>query len=68
MTILNEDKNSFNKVEYMDNGRWSSLCNSLKNNNCYKKISFRTGNHNIVVRSTDEAGNSDTEIINVNIV
>jgi len=70
MTILNEDKNSFNKVEYNDNSgsRWNSLCTSLKNNNCYKKVYFRTGVHNIIVRATDDAGNSDTEIINVNIV
>ncbi|MEK6859361.1 MAG: right-handed parallel beta-helix repeat-containing protein, partial [Nanoarchaeota archaeon] len=70
MTILNEDKNSFNKVEYQDNSgsRWNSLCTSLKNNNCFKKVYFRTGNHNLVVRATDDAGNSDTEIININIV
>ena len=59
MSILNEDKNSFNKVEYQDNsGRWNSLCTSLKNNNCYKKVSFKTGNHNMVVKATDDAGNS----------
>ncbi len=42
MTVLNEDKNSFNKVEYIDSSdsrpAWRSLCTSLKNNNCYKKL------------------------------
>ncbi len=65
MTVLNEDKNSFNKVEYIDGSdsrpAWRSLCTSLKNNNCYKKVSFRTGAHNLIVRATDDAGNSDTE-------
>lgn len=73
MTVLNEDRYSFNKVEYIDSydgtrARWKSLCTSLKNNNCYKKLSFRTGAHDITVRATDDAGNSDTEILSFTIV
>jgi hypothetical protein len=71
MTILKEDKDSFNKVEYIDSfdgtrARWKSLCTSLKKD-CYKKVSFRTGIHNITVRAMDEAGNSDTEEILITI-
>lgn len=68
MTILNENANSFGKVEYMDNGgRWTSLCTSLKNNVCYKKILLKTGTHSITIRVTDEAGNQDSKMISVNI-
>ncbi len=72
MTILNEDRYSFNKVEYFDSfdgtrARWKSLCTSLKNNNCYKKVSFSTGSHNLIVRTTDDAGNSDTETLSFTI-
>ena len=63
MTILNEDKYSFDKVEYIDSSelrpRWKSLCTSLKNNVCYKKISFNKGNHNLTIRTVDKVGNSD---------
>jgi len=53
---------NFNKVEYFDNSdsraRWNSICTSLKNGNCYKKISFRDGSHNLTIRITDDAGNA----------
>ncbi|MEM3113339.1 MAG: hypothetical protein QXI33_02855 [Candidatus Pacearchaeota archaeon] len=53
---------NFNKVEYYDNSdsrpRWNSICTSLKNGNCYKKIYFRDGNHNLNIRLTDDAGNA----------
>ena len=66
MTILNEDKYSFNKVEYIDNSAlkptWKSLCTSLSYGKyCYKKIYFQSGNHDITVRVSDDAGNSDKE-------
>lgn len=72
MTILNEDKNSFDKVEYIDNSegdraRWRTLCSSLKNNVCYKKIYFRTGSHNLIIRVADEAGNSHEKVVMINI-
>ena len=69
--ILNENRDSFNKVEYRDNSvsrtSWKSLCTSLKNGICEKKVSFKTGTHNLIVRALDEAGNSDTEEISVPI-
>ncbi|MDP2924799.1 MAG: PA14 domain-containing protein [Nanoarchaeota archaeon] len=67
MTVLNENKDSFNKVEYKDNSdsrpSWKSLCTNLKNEICEKKISFRTGNHDMIIRALDDAGNSDTKNI-----
>jgi hypothetical protein len=72
MTILNEDKNSFNRVEYLDGfegtkARWKNLCTSLKNNNCYKKVSFVKGDHNLTIRASDKAGNSVQKQISFNI-
>ncbi|MGY4884358.1 MAG: hypothetical protein ACP5NZ_02140 [Nanobdellota archaeon] len=72
MTILNEDKNSFNKVEYMDDSAlkpiWKPLCTSLSTGNiCYKKVSSSLGNHNLKVRVLDDAGNSDSKSINLKI-
>ncbi|MCX6749001.1 MAG: right-handed parallel beta-helix repeat-containing protein [Candidatus Pacearchaeota archaeon] len=53
---------NFNKVEYYDNTEsrpsWRSMCTSLKNGNCYKKVYFRDGNHNLNIRITDDAGNA----------
>lgn len=75
MTILNEDKSSLYKVEYLDNlssstttPTWKSLCTSLKPGNiCYKKVYSKAGNHNIVIRARDDAGNSDSKIVNIKI-
>jgi len=75
MTILNEDKYSLYKVEYLDNfsssrttPTWKSLCTSLKPGNiCYKKVYFKAGDHALIVRVKDDAGNSDSEYISVKI-
>ncbi len=75
MTILNEDKSSLYKVEYLDNlssgtttPTWKSLCTSLKPGNiCYKKVYSKAGNHNIIIRARDDAGNSDSKIVNIKI-
>jgi len=62
MTILNENKDTFDVIEYMDNSdsnpRWRILCSSLKNNVCFKKVSFKVGSHNVMIRVLDNAGNS----------
>ena len=64
ITILNEDKNTFDKVEYFDvsdsNPKWKTLCNSL-NGVCYKKVTFSEGDHDLTVRALDNAGNSATQ-------
>jgi len=75
MTILNEDKYSLYKIEYLDNlssstinPTWKSLCTSLKPGNiCYKKVYSKAGNHNIIIRARDDAGNSDSKIVNLKI-
>jgi len=64
MTILNENKDSFGKVEYLDNSaivkQWKPLCTSLINTNiCYKKMYLSGGNHSMIIRVKDDAGNSD---------
>ena len=63
---LTIDESNFDTVEYKENydSRWKTLCSSLKNNVCYKKLYFKTGNHNIIVRVLDEAGNSYSKEIN----
>ncbi|MFA4953375.1 MAG: thrombospondin type 3 repeat-containing protein [Candidatus Pacearchaeota archaeon] len=59
---------NFDAVEYIDNSdsrpRWKILCPTLKNNICYKKVYFKTGNHNVIIRVLDEAGNSYIKEIN----
>ena len=70
MRILNENKQSFDRVEYIDNSApitvWKPLCTSLSSGNiCSKKLYFKSGNHNIIVRVKDKAGNSDEEGVSV---
>ena len=50
------------------NPRLRTLCSSLKNNVCFKKVSFKVGSHNVVIRVLDDAGNSDAESLNLNII
>lgn len=58
MTIV---ESNFYKVEYRDNSdlkqMWKTICSSLKNRNCFKKIYFRTGEHDLDIRVSDKAGN-----------
>lgn len=70
MTIV--EKNFF-KIEYMDNNSitkpiWKTICSSLRNGNCFKKIYFRAGEHNLDIRVSDKAGNYAFEHVNFNIV
>ncbi len=64
MTVLKEDKNSFNKIEYIDSfdgtkAKWVNLCSRLdKNNNCIAKKNFKTGTHNLKIKVADKVGNS----------
>jgi hypothetical protein len=67
MTILNENRYSIDKVEYLDNSnsnsRWRTLCPNFDSNNCYNKIRFSAENYNVTIRATDRAGNSDEKTI-----
>ena len=58
MTI--SEKN-FYRVEYWDNSelipRWKVVCSSLRNGNCFKKLYFKKGEHDLDIRVSDKAGN-----------
>lgn len=68
MTI---NETNFDVVQYIDpsnpRARWITMCSSLRKDICYKKISFSTGQHNILIRILDEAGNSIEKAINFTI-
>ena len=68
---LNITEANFDKVVYMDNSllrpSWKSLCSSLKNNVCEKKITFGRGTHNVDVKVLDDAGNEWNQIISFDI-
>ncbi|MDP3026847.1 MAG: hypothetical protein Q8N63_04000, partial [Nanoarchaeota archaeon] len=59
MTI---NETNFDVVQYIDTSnpeaKWKTMCSSLKKDVCYKRISFRAGQHNVLVRVLDKAGNS----------
>lgn len=62
---------NFASVKYLDNSeskpRWNTLCSNLKKEICFKKIRFKTGSHDLIIRSFDFAGNSAQRQININI-
>ncbi|MBU3913175.1 MAG: hypothetical protein KKE50_03715 [Nanoarchaeota archaeon] len=53
---------NLDKVEYIDNleekGKLKTLCSSLKNGICEKKVSFKDGQHDVSIQITDKAGNT----------
>ncbi len=57
--ILDIDEANFKNVSYQDNGsKWIVLCNSLKNGRCVAKAKFAKGEHDLIVRVSDKAGNT----------
>ena len=63
---------NFDEAKYIvDQGssraRWKRFCSRLRNNECTKKISLRSGFHNIDIQVFDEAGNSAGRSIQVNV-
>ncbi len=58
---FNITENNFNKINYMDYNegtpRQKTLCTTLKNGVCIKKISFPRGEHNLTIFVSDKAGN-----------
>ena len=57
------------RIQYLDlsllDSRWRSL---QSNNDIYNRTkSFSRGNHNILIRAVDKAGNSDTEQVNFEV-
>lgn len=59
---LEIDEVNFDQVTYIDNedsrGRERRICSRLRDDRCIKRVSFRTGHHELDVQITDEAGNA----------
>lgn len=68
---LNITEVNLDRVVYMDNTllrpSWKSLCSSLKNNVCEKKITFSKGSHVVDVKVSDKAGNELVQRISFDI-
>ena len=51
---------NFASIQYQDTTvlrpRWVTLCNSLKNGYCKKKVSFGLGSHSIDIKAVDKSG------------
>ena len=56
------NESNFDKVLYKDfketRPSWRNLCSSLRNDICYKKLFFKTGQHNVTIQISDKADNS----------
>ncbi|MEK6859894.1 MAG: hypothetical protein AABX54_03700 [Nanoarchaeota archaeon] len=57
---INVKEPNLDSIEYNDNsGSWKTLCSSLKNGKCEKKVTFsKKGHHSVDIQLTDDAGNS----------
>ncbi len=70
--IFDVTETNFDEITYIDHKdnrpREIRLCSRLRYDTCEAKKSFMKGNHNLTISIKDKAGNSDTEIININIV
>lgn len=68
---FNIQETNFDKIEYTDNfnGKFVKkiLCSSLKDGICEKGVTFSSGNHNLIFKVTDEAGNFATKVFNFSI-
>ena len=68
---LNITEANFDKVVYMDNTltrpSWKSLCTSLKNGVCEKKLTFGRGSHVVDVKILDDAGNEFIQRISFDV-
>jgi len=58
------------KLEYRDNAvynpRWISLCSSC---NVYSAVkTFSLGSHDVILRATDKAGNSETQNVKFRVI
>ena len=59
MNISNEDRYSFDRIEYYDNYRedWRILCSSIRDNICSRRTYLRGDISEVQIRAKDEAGN-----------
>jgi len=69
--ILNITELNFDEVNYIDHNdahlTVRTLCSSLRNGICTSTKTFHIGNHNIIIKVLDEAGNSVQRVIRFNI-
>jgi len=66
--VINITESNLDKVYYYEDGREKILCTRLnKNNQCIKKIVFKSGHHDILVEVMDKAGNKDQKTISFDI-
>ena len=70
--FMNITEINFDQVEYIDNSdlrpRWKILCSRLKEGICEKKISLKTGGHDLSIQVIDDAGNGISQNVNLTIV
>lgn len=61
---------NLDKVIYYDNGdtRQKILCSSMRTGKCYKRVSFKKGDHDVLLQVTDKAGNFVEKQISFSIV
>lgn len=68
---LNVTEANLDKVQYIDLSsplpHWSTLCTSLKNGICQRKITLKPGQHQIIGSIRDKAGNHIEAPFNINI-
>lgn len=59
------NESTLERVEYLDENdrrpRWVRLCTKLNNGICEMTKNFRLGNHSVIVKAVDKAGNVDEE-------
>ena len=48
--------------------KWNNLCTRLKDSQCVKKISLRAGQHKILIRAVDQAGNNAEQAVDLMFV
>lgn len=58
---FNVTEDNFDAIEYQDNSesrpRWRTMCSRLNNEVCTKRITLRSGVHDLSIQVADEAGN-----------
>lgn len=62
---------NLDKVEYIDNTalkpKLTTLCSTLKDNMCEKKITLKAGTHDIEIRASDKAGNMISQSLTIEV-
>ena len=66
---ININEPNLDEVSYIDNSasnpRWTKICTKLKNGLCEKKITLKSGTHEIEIMVSDKAGNSISQLTSI---